>query len=359
MPKLIQDLREGPLDLIGDVHGEIEGLLKLLHRLGVDPEARTCRRPVVFVGDLVDRGPDSVAVVQLVARLLEAGIAQAILGNHELNLLLGDPKEGNGWFDGKADDHWQHDGQREAFDSRLATPAERDAIEKVIAEFPLALTRDDLRVVHACWLDEAVASLPSEGAVGEIYEHWNAQIEDELQRTGVQQRADAQRARFADLADQHVEPDCHLEDIIEEELARQLRNPVKVLTSGIEAPVRPTEHFFTGGRWRFTRRDPWWERAVDRPTVIGHYWRRRRSPETQPSARAEGWDRLEPFDWSGGVFCVDYSAGRRYIDRHRGQRDFAGGLAALRWPEEVVQFDDRAEVIPTRRGLRVTGTTSA
>jgi len=50
------------------------------------------------------------------------------------------------------------------------------------------------------------------------------------------------------------------------------------------------------------------------------------------------------------VFCVDYSVGRRFLERFRGRRrDFDGGLAALRFPERALVFDDRAAPVPTTR----------
>ena len=66
---LIQQLPEGPLDIIGDIHGEYDALVKLLHHLGYDdsgihPNGRT----VVFVGDFVDRGHNSTAVLALAQR---------------------------------------------------------------------------------------------------------------------------------------------------------------------------------------------------------------------------------------------------------------------------------------------------
>ncbi|MBM4381406.1 MAG: metallophosphoesterase, partial [Deltaproteobacteria bacterium] len=94
MPRLFQLLPGGPLDIIGDVHGEAEALLRLLARLGVDVGRRRAARPLVFVGDLVDRGPDSVTVVEVVSRLQEAGLAHCVAGNHELNALAGESKEG-------------------------------------------------------------------------------------------------------------------------------------------------------------------------------------------------------------------------------------------------------------------------
>ena len=50
------------------------------------------------------------------------------------------------------------------------------------------------------------------------------------------------------------------------------------------------------------------------------------------------------------MYCVDYSVGRRFTERHRGVSDgFTGGLAALRWPERTLVFDDEAGPRPTTR----------
>jgi diadenosine tetraphosphatase ApaH/serine/threonine PP2A family protein phosphatase len=64
---------------IGDVHGCIEELIELLDKLQLDSSDR-----LVFVGDLVDRGPDPVRVVRFVRRLLAARPNTVVLkGNHE------------------------------------------------------------------------------------------------------------------------------------------------------------------------------------------------------------------------------------------------------------------------------------
>ncbi|MEV4346532.1 polynucleotide kinase-phosphatase [Actinoplanes sp. NPDC049596] len=96
--KLFNDKREltGPFDIIGDVHGCRAELDTLLERLGyvvardssgrpvdaVHPEGRTA----VFVGDLVDRGPDSPGVLRLVMGMVAAGTALCVPGNHEQKL---------------------------------------------------------------------------------------------------------------------------------------------------------------------------------------------------------------------------------------------------------------------------------
>ncbi|WP_060881370.1 polynucleotide kinase-phosphatase [Streptomyces scabiei] len=73
----------GPFDIVGDIHGcasELEALLgKLGYVDGVHPEGRTA----VFVGDLVDRGPDSPGVLRRVMSMVGSGDALCVPGNHE------------------------------------------------------------------------------------------------------------------------------------------------------------------------------------------------------------------------------------------------------------------------------------
>lgn len=82
------DLRHltGPFDIIGDIHGcssELETLLgKLGYVDGAHPEGRTA----VFVGDLVDRGPDSPGVLRRVMSMVSDGNALCVPGNHENKL---------------------------------------------------------------------------------------------------------------------------------------------------------------------------------------------------------------------------------------------------------------------------------
>src|ERR1700756_2415469 len=84
-------LPDGPLDVVGDVHGELDALTALLAHLGYDAEGgHPDGRHLVFVGDLCDRGPDSPGVIELVQRLVQSGRALVTLGNHEINLLRGD-----------------------------------------------------------------------------------------------------------------------------------------------------------------------------------------------------------------------------------------------------------------------------
>ena len=97
--RLYSDLRHetGPFDVIGDVHGCRAELEALLARLGYAIERDAAGRPVgarhphgrraVFLGDLVDRGPDTPGVLRLAMGMVTAGDALAVPGNHENKLL--------------------------------------------------------------------------------------------------------------------------------------------------------------------------------------------------------------------------------------------------------------------------------
>jgi protein phosphatase len=96
--RLFNDLRHehGPFDVIGDVHGCLAELEQLLGQLGYAIERDAAGRPVaahhpgrraVFLGDLVDRGPDTPGVLRLVMGMAAAGDALCVLGNHEAKLL--------------------------------------------------------------------------------------------------------------------------------------------------------------------------------------------------------------------------------------------------------------------------------
>jgi len=74
-------------DVIGDVHGCIHELTELLANLGYENGVHPEGRQVVFLGDLVDRGPDSPAVLKIAMRMVRLGSALAVRGNHEEKLI--------------------------------------------------------------------------------------------------------------------------------------------------------------------------------------------------------------------------------------------------------------------------------
>ena len=91
--KLWPDHREerGPFDIIGDVHGCYAELRALLARLGYRISGEKVEPPLgrkaVFVGDLVDRGPNAPGVLALVMRMVASGAALCVPGNHDARLV--------------------------------------------------------------------------------------------------------------------------------------------------------------------------------------------------------------------------------------------------------------------------------
>ena len=89
----------GPFDIIGAIHGCYHELNALFARLGYESNAvegwrSPSGRIPVFVGDLVDRGPDNLAVVQLVAKMVTHDVAFCVPGNHDVQFerhLAGEP----------------------------------------------------------------------------------------------------------------------------------------------------------------------------------------------------------------------------------------------------------------------------
>lgn len=134
----------GPFDVVGDVHGcrsELETLLGTLGYVVVrDEEGRPVDaahpegRRALFVGDLVDRGPDSVGVLRLVMGMVAAGHALAVPGNHEHKLVR-------------------------ALDGRNVTVSH--GLETTLAE--LAAETDEFRAAVRAFCDGLVAHLVLDG----------------------------------------------------------------------------------------------------------------------------------------------------------------------------------------------------
>jgi diadenosine tetraphosphatase ApaH/serine/threonine PP2A family protein phosphatase len=80
-----------PFDIIGDVHGCVDELRTLLDKLGYESAGLGYKHPlgrrVVFVGDLIDRGPGSVSVLEIALAMQASGVALSVLGNHDVRFL--------------------------------------------------------------------------------------------------------------------------------------------------------------------------------------------------------------------------------------------------------------------------------
>ena len=74
-------------DLIGDIHGHADELKRLLSELGYQKRLGVWRhtsRRAVFVGDLIDRGPQQREVINVVRSMVEGDAALICMGNHEI-----------------------------------------------------------------------------------------------------------------------------------------------------------------------------------------------------------------------------------------------------------------------------------
>lgn len=150
-------------DIIGDIHGHASRLERLLERMGYERDAESWRHPdrqAIFVGDFIDRGPEQIETYLLVRSMIDRGAALAVMGNHEFNAVAfktphpEDPGE-------RLRPHTEKNrNQHAAF---LDQVGEDTALhDEIIAWFktlPLYLDLEGLRVVHACWHDEAFATL--------------------------------------------------------------------------------------------------------------------------------------------------------------------------------------------------------
>lgn len=94
--RLWNNLRDehGPFDIIGDVHGCLDELRALLAQLGYEVSSSgdasvkpPAGRRVIFLGDVVDRGPNVPGVLRLVMGMVEAGTALCVPGNHDIKLM--------------------------------------------------------------------------------------------------------------------------------------------------------------------------------------------------------------------------------------------------------------------------------
>lgn len=120
---------------IGDVHGELAKLDELLRFIRDDAERCKAPHRIVFLGDLVDRGPDSHGVITRVMTLAQSGEALAVKGNHEelmLNAYHNRESVGIYW--------WAENGGDETITSYM------------LANGPTDDFRDAIDAAHIAWL---------------------------------------------------------------------------------------------------------------------------------------------------------------------------------------------------------------
>jgi len=77
-------------DIIGDIHGCALTLERLLEQMGYIKRQGVYEHPsrtVIFVGDIIDRGPRIREALHLVRDMVDRGSALIVMGNHEYNAL--------------------------------------------------------------------------------------------------------------------------------------------------------------------------------------------------------------------------------------------------------------------------------
>lgn len=271
-------------DVIGDVHGHAGVLKNLLVKLGYEHRRGAWRhreRQAIFVGDLIDRGPEQIETVRIVRSMLEAGSAQCVMGNHEYNAIAyatRDPKRPGGYLrarDGERGERHGRQHRRFLEEVGIDSPLHHEIVDWC-RTLPLWLDLGAVRVVHACWEAASIAALSAHCVPGLV---------GVLQEDGF--LATSERGSAAWLAVEHC-----------------LKGPERELPPG--APYIDKD-----GNVRHSVRTAWWEDPsyvsdTSPITFVGHYWR---VGEMQP---------LSP-----RVVCVDYSAGK------------GGPLAAYRWSGET------------------------
>jgi hypothetical protein len=147
--------------IIGDVHGhadELEGLLRLA---GFRETRGAYRKPgerALFVGDLIDRGPRNARVLAVVRAMVDAGQAQVVMGNHELNALhfATLDEAGQPLREHSAKNIKQHGAFLAEFPP--GTPRYEQALRWMRA-LPLWLDLGPVRVIHAYWNDTDIRCL--------------------------------------------------------------------------------------------------------------------------------------------------------------------------------------------------------
>jgi serine/threonine protein phosphatase 1 len=147
---------QGPIAVVGDLHGQTSQLQTVLERLTKLPDFQ--HRWVIFIGDFVDRGPDPKGTIDAVLDFAQQHPrTTAIMGNHEFAMC-----SALGWLKGGEGSHWQqrwitHYNSATTFESYGAAVGDlADLASKVPAEhrdflvnLPWCIEHPQLLFVHA------------------------------------------------------------------------------------------------------------------------------------------------------------------------------------------------------------------
>lgn len=305
-------------DIIGDIHGHADVLEALLVDLGYRDTWGAWRhadRQALFVGDFIDRGPKQVEAVNMVRRMVDAGSAQAVMGNHEFNAIA--------WFTPDPDCPGEYlrkhhspkygDKNRKQHQAFLSAVEGTQLHEELVNWFlmlPVCLELPELRLVHACWHASALNYLAP-------YLTADQQLAPESMIPACREPVDP--------ADKDT-PDMSVFKAIE------------MVLKGVEVPL-PPPHVFTDkdGHERDRVRVRWWDNDATnyrRAAMLPENERAQFPDDMVPAHALVGHDGGKPVFvghyWLSGtpallsnkVACLDYSVAKK------------GKLVAYRWDGE-------------------------
>jgi hypothetical protein len=148
-------------DLIGDVHGCARSLERLLKKMDYQHRQgcyRHAHRKVIFVGDIVDRGPRIREALHIVKDMVDQGQAEIVLGNHEYNAMCycTEGRKGSGHQYLREHNARHHRLIRETLEQFENYTQEWKGFLTWFHEIPLFIEKDHFRIVHACWDHDAI-----------------------------------------------------------------------------------------------------------------------------------------------------------------------------------------------------------
>jgi hypothetical protein len=311
-------------DIIGDIHGFADKLEGLLIHMGYLKKGLNYKAPmgrqVIFLGDLIDRGPDQTRVLEIARAMVDSGAAQCIMGNHEFNAIAyatDDPLNPGERLRPNRTDTVKCRKNKEQHAEFLAQVGEGSAkyLEWIewFKTLPPFMDLGGIRVVHGCWDDDAVATLTAGG--------WG---------------------QLVSLSYEVLLEVCRLNDVGNESEMMKAR---KLLTCGLELPL-PKGKFIldkAGHSHREVRVANWRDWATEFHEVAliqegqeeqlrGMEWPAElviSTIEGAPIFVGHHWFSGHPMIESPKLACLDWSAARN------------GPLVAYRWDGEALLSNDK------------------
>lgn len=298
-------------DVIGDIHGQAGKLVALLRKLGYVQTAQCWRPPAgrqaIFIGDLIDRGPEQVEVLRIVRSMVDAGNAQVIMGNHEFNAIgYATPRRDRpGEF--LRPRSAKNQGQHAEFLKQVVQDSElhRDLINW-FKTLPPTLDLKHIRLVHAWWhqpyVDQIVARVPDGTSMDDGFLHaaFTKGLPEWEAMEGLTKGLEIRLPGGYSFLDHSGAERCEVRTKWWHERPRSYRD---VAIVGDDQQHRVPDHPLPA---EYSAKP-----VNGAPVLIGHYWLSGR-PELQ----------------SPKVVCVDYSAAHK------------GPLVAYRWDGEP-ELDER------------------